>query len=512
MQENEQNLGDELMRQLEFIDKSNIQITQNRAVINTLSQELIQLNNSLNSVSEGIKELEFSKNFILAMLQVRNRLDMMRDGIQNLKEDLSKVHDYMLSLTTHKVSPNLIPPTDLREILEDVKTKLIANPKLTLPVHENADIWSYYQFLKIDAFVHQDMIIIILILPLIDKDLEFDLFKANSLPLLHPELRKIFTYELDNPYIALCHDGNYFTLPYSEDILTCQISAGHFCNLNTPLYPTTRTTECIYHLLVDDKENIQKYCMISIQEYERDSAINLQGNIWALSVREPTKLHVSCLVHTYEIKVSTSFQLIELDNGCQAYSPNIMLPSGNQMSGKMNNSLIQQRFFNYDIEYSSIPNFFLMKTFNITKLTKDQINKLSIELPEIQKIRIEKVTATLKKINTSYPIVFPLYGYILVTVGGTILVVTLIGILYYRKTKSHKTKHQASRFQKEDIEIIEKKPMSVRTLDNIEINQSHEEQKVTPMLLRTTLEKELRVDFSSYEKYKRKKHVTNSAL
>ena len=264
LQENEQNLGDELMRQLEFIDKSNIQITQNRAVINTLSQELIQLNNSLNSVSKGIKELEFSKNFILAMLQVRNRLDMMRDGIQNLKEDLSKVHDYMLSLTTHKVSPNLIPPTDLHEILEDVKTKLIANPKLTLPVHENADIWSYYQFLKIDAFVHQDMIIIILILSLIDKDLEFDLFKANSLPLLHPELRKIFTYELDNPYIALRHDGNYFTLPYSEDILTCQISAGHFCNLNTPLYPTTRTNECIYHLLVDDKENIQKYCMISI--------------------------------------------------------------------------------------------------------------------------------------------------------------------------------------------------------------------------------------------------------
>ena len=96
----------------------------------------------------------------------------------------------MLSLATHKVTLNLIPPVDLRSILYDVEIKLKANPKLTLPFVEKADIWSYYQFLKINAFVHCDMLIIILILPLIDRDLEFDLFKAHNLPLLHPELKK----------------------------------------------------------------------------------------------------------------------------------------------------------------------------------------------------------------------------------------------------------------------------------------------------------------------------------
>ena len=80
------------------------------------------MNNSLNSVSEGLKELELRKNFILAMLQVRNRLGMMRDGIENLKEDLTKIQEYMMSLTTHKVSPNLIPPTDLINILNDISS------------------------------------------------------------------------------------------------------------------------------------------------------------------------------------------------------------------------------------------------------------------------------------------------------------------------------------------------------------------------------------------------------
>ena len=267
LEQNEENLGDELMRQLELIDKSNIQITQNRAVINTLNRELIQLNNSLNSVSKGLKELEFSKDFILAMLQVRNCLDMMQDGIENLKQDLTKIHEYMMSLTTHKVSPNLIPPTDIRNILNDISKKLITNPKLSLPIHKDADIWSYYQFLKIDAFVHNYMLIVVLVLPLIDKDLEFDLYRAHSLPLLHPELKKVFTYKIDSPYIAIRSDNNYFTLPYSDDVVKCQISASHFCNLNTALYPMASTTECIYHLLAKNDERIEKYCTISISKY-----------------------------------------------------------------------------------------------------------------------------------------------------------------------------------------------------------------------------------------------------
>ena len=186
-----------------MINESNNQISKNHTVLNSLNRDLIQLDHSMRMVTEGLKALEFSKNFLLAMLQVRNRLATMQDGMDNLRIDLVKIHEYMLSLATHKVTPNLIPPADLRSILYDVEIKLKANPKLALPVVEKADIWSYYQFLKINAFVHRDMLIIVLILPLIDRELEFDLFKAHNLPLLHPELKNVFSYEINNPYIAI---------------------------------------------------------------------------------------------------------------------------------------------------------------------------------------------------------------------------------------------------------------------------------------------------------------------
>ena len=170
------------------------------------------------------------------------------------------------------------------------------------------------------------------------------MFKAHSLPLLYPELEKVFSYEISNLYIAIQSDDNYLTIPLHDDILTCTISVGHFCNLNTPLYPTKTATECIYHLLINDKEKIQEYCKINIENYMQDSVINLDQNIWALAVLEPIELHISCLTYSYQVKVDSTFKLIELDNSCQAYNPNFILPSSNLIKEKLNRNFITDRF------------------------------------------------------------------------------------------------------------------------------------------------------------------------
>ena len=65
------------MKQLEMISESSIQISRNCVNLNILNRDLIQLNHSMDTVAEGLKALEFSKNFLLAVLQVRNRLATM---------------------------------------------------------------------------------------------------------------------------------------------------------------------------------------------------------------------------------------------------------------------------------------------------------------------------------------------------------------------------------------------------------------------------------------------------
>ena len=78
---------------------------------------------------------------------------------------------------------------------------------------------------------------------------------------------------------------------------------------------------------MNGKEKIQEYCKINIENYMQDSAINLDQKIWALAVLESTELHISCLTYSYQIKVDSTFKLIELDNSCWTYNPNFILPS-----------------------------------------------------------------------------------------------------------------------------------------------------------------------------------------
>lgn len=505
LEQNQGILADGLEDQLKLINNQNVQISQNRIVVNSLNRELIQLNNSLNGLAESMKVLTFSRNFILAMLQTRHQLDTLRDGLHNLQSDLNRINDYMHGLTTHKVTPNLIPPTDLRQILDEAKDQLKANPKLMLPDSQGIAIWKYYQFLKINAFVYDDIIIIILTLPLVDKDLQFDLFRAHNLPLLQPNMKKLFQYDLDTSYVAVRKDGNYLTLPNEEDILTCHISAGHFCNLNTPLYPVKTTTFCIYHLLVNDLEKINKFCTVSVLDYVQDVAINLGENTWALSTLNPTNLHVTCLTNSYEIPIYANLQLVELGNSCQAYNPNLILPSGNAIRTTRNQSMIEERFFNYNLQYTSLKNFHLTQVFKLTTLSPDQIDQLAHDLPPIKRIPMKNISTLMQAIDKDYPFEMPIYGYVLITMAVTTLIILIVGIILYVRYKRAKVSSNTPTRTHRPLptkDEIEMQPLSLTTTNT----RLPHRRPVTPQLLRRTLEEDLGVDFRKYNRKSQKQN------
>ena len=90
-------------------------------------------------------------------------------------------------------------------------------------------------------------------------------YNIHHFPILMSPLLKQFKYNLPNDFIAISKDNLYITYPNSDEIFSCQLSAGYYCEINTP---------------------------ISLNYYN-----------WAITTMIPTKLQVICLTSSYYIKL-----------------------------------------------------------------------------------------------------------------------------------------------------------------------------------------------------------------
>ena len=60
---------------------------------------------------------------------------------------------------------------------------------------------------------------------------------VHNVPLLHPELQREVTYNLEGEYFATLMQGMYMSLPDATNIKFCMVSQGHLCMFNQAMYP-----------------------------------------------------------------------------------------------------------------------------------------------------------------------------------------------------------------------------------------------------------------------------------
>ena len=63
-----------------------------------------------------------------------------------------------------------------------------------------------------------------LIIPLVEKALQMDLYKVCDLPALHPELKVQFSYVLEGEYLAISMSCTYTAMPTSHEVCICLAS------------------------------------------------------------------------------------------------------------------------------------------------------------------------------------------------------------------------------------------------------------------------------------------------
>ena len=145
--------------------------------------------------------------------------------------------------------------------------------------------------------------------------------------MLHPILHVHAQYGLESSYLATVMDGMFITLPTALDVKLCLMTNGHLSMFNQALYPVEQTKWCIYALFINDEEQIERNCFLKMINRTTNLAYSLDGYLWAISALATEKLQIRCVMETCVLTIKPPLQIVDIGNGCKAYSASIYIPA-----------------------------------------------------------------------------------------------------------------------------------------------------------------------------------------
>ena len=212
---------------------------------------------------------------------------------------------------------------------------------------------------ELTPIVLDDYLMLILTVPLVDQSLNIDSYKVHNLPMLHPTLHVHAQYEIEGSYLATVMDGMFITLPTVLNVRLCLMMNGHLCMFNQALYPVEHMNWCIYALFINDKDQIERNCVLITTNWTTNLVYSLDGYLWAISALVTEKLQIRCVMETHVITIKPPLQIVDIGNGCKAYAASIYILAKSELTATLQSITQSQFFLDYNFKYTNISNFLI---------------------------------------------------------------------------------------------------------------------------------------------------------
>ena len=375
-----------------------------------------------------------------------------------LQGDIDTLFEYMRILASQELNPTIIPPDILKTILLRIENDIRSNARLKLCEDPDTNIWSYYGTVKLTPIVLQDYLMLILTVPLIDQSLHMNLYKVHNLPMLHLTLQMHVQYEVEGPYLATMMDSMFITLLTAIDVKLCLVTNGHLCMFNQALYPVDNTNWCIYALFINDIYKIKRNCVLKPLNQTTNLAYSLDGYLWAISALASEKLQIRCVMETHVVTIHPPLQIIDIGNGCEAYSTSIYIPAKSELTTTMQSLTRSQFFLDYNFNYTNVSNFVVWYKTNFVNLTKEEIDSLKAKVLKLPTMSMDIFGKALETIDEHYPFsLSPKLILALLAIAGICFIVFGILFIWYKR-KTTLTASTVGNLSKLIPSLMEKKP------------------------------------------------------
>ena len=279
-------------------------------------------------------------------------------------------------MATHKATPTVIPLEALCSLLRKVIQQLRLNLQLRLPYDpEGTGIWKYYDNIRVYPVLTDNILVILLTIPILDTTLELNIYWVHNLPAIPPGHQLAATYQLEGEYFTVGKHEVYVALPHHDTVVRCINSNLAICQMDQALYLARTIKWCVYALFIQDEERVKKYCKYMISKAEQNSALSLGGYLWAISTVTMETLQIRCLLETHVVTIHPLLQIIYVGNGCEGFSSSVFIPAKSDQAVIKEIEPRQKYFLEFNEIYEPDQYIGLWYQFEIVLMNKSEAQK-----------------------------------------------------------------------------------------------------------------------------------------
>ena len=139
---------------------------------------------------------------------------------------------------------------------------------------------------------------------------------------------------------------------------------------------------------------------------------------------------------THIVTIKPPLQIVDLGNGCEAYSASIYIPAKSKLMATLQSITRSQFFLECNFDYTNVSNFLVRYKSDFAKLMNEEIETLKAKVLKLQTMSMEIFDNVLDNTDEDYPFSLSpkLILALLVSVGICVIAIGIIFIWYKRKT------------------------------------------------------------------------------
>ena len=162
----------------------------------------------------------------------------------------------------------------------------------------------------------------------------------------------------------------------------------------------------------------------------------MDGYLWAISALATEKLQIRCVMETHIITIKPPLQIVDVGNGCKAYSASIYIPAKSELTTTIQSITRLQFFLDYNFNYTNVSKFLIWHKTDFATLTPDEIKSLKAKMLKLPTMPMEIFKKVLGNIDEKYPFSLPpkLILALLIATGLCTVIIGILFIWYRRKT------------------------------------------------------------------------------